>query len=153
MYSMHHIGLGEDNTVLTMQSRYDPNRMKAREDYYFNAIVQDLANQYRANGFVDGVSYGDDGLGFLEFLFGGMKRPKIPWNDIYATARPLAHQWAMQEEQQRIQLNDYNYEVDKWKGIQASRGTGLITDAASIQKFQSNALVQDPVGTPRIKKL
>lgn len=93
--------------VLTVTTRFDPTWMAAREKYYydivFKQIVDDLAQQYREAGFVGGLS----GLGFFGFFGKKPKAPPIPWGEIYKTAEPLARQYAkqyaLQEEQLRIQ--------------------------------------------------
>lgn len=137
-------GLG---LTITVTPKFDPVRMAAREAYWFQQIVDDLASQYRQAGYVGGLA----GLGFSFFGFGKKpSAPSIPWGEIYATARPLAHQYAIDEENARIAQEPMMIEQQR-----QTEATSRSVTASSfqlpegVQSVSKGALVLAPVGSPK----
>lgn len=132
-------GLG---LVVTTTTRFDPTHMAAREKYYFDLIVEDYARQYREAGFVDGLS------GIFD-MFSKSKAPKIPWNEIYAEARPLAQQYARQEEENRIAEEGLRIQQERYTEIQkVSRAATEYKLPEGVTSISRGALVIMPKGGP-----
>lgn len=148
----HRAMVDDNGLGLTVEqsTKFDPRRMEARYQYWRRLLADELANQYREAGYVGGLSglvaskYTPgmlqtgkipilaDILGVVAKvpivgkmfcgIFGGCKKPKVPWGKIYAQVEPIARQYAREEEESRIAEEKYTTEtVRQTTGEQRSR--------------------------------
>jgi len=150
------LGLG---IVITQMTRFDSQRMAAREKYYFNSIVDDYAKQYVEAGFEgyrSEFASGLSGLGFGFFGFGKKKKqevPQIPYEEIFAIARPLARQYARQEEENRIVQEEQRIQQERQVETQKVRQRVVeFKLPEGVTSISRGALVISPVGQPVIRK-
>lgn len=140
-------GLGLVVTIL-------PSQVPVREKYWLKVIVDDYAQQYRDAGYVDGLPEHDGlGWGFKSFFGGGgggqEEAPKIPWEEIYALARPLARQYAEQEEQSRRAEEAERIRQEKLYDIALrSRAAAEFKMPEGMIGARKNVLIHRPKGQP-----
>jgi hypothetical protein len=160
--------------------------MAAREAYwykiYFDYVANEMADMYRAAGF-DGIGDMDGyapgmipthkipvlrnvigAIGKIPVvgqlicgIFGGCKKPRIPWDKINAeaaaVARPIAKETAIDEENARIQEENIRIATERQTAVEKKSQEGAIFKLPEgITSISRGALVMAVKGSPVEKR-
>jgi hypothetical protein len=178
LYEQSGLGL-----VVRATTKFDPRRMAAREAYwykiYFDYVVNEMADNYRAAGFA-GISGTAPGMipthkipvlrnvigtigkipvvgKLICGIFGGCKKPKIPWGKINAeaaaVARPIAKETAMEEENARIQEENVRIATERQTAVEKKSQEGAAFKLPEgVTSISRGALVMKLKGGPTEKR-
>lgn len=164
-------GLG---LTVTQTTKFDPTRMNTRFLYWRNVLAQEVAQQYRDAGFLDGLGAAQFTPGMLKVgslpvlgnilnlvskvpiiggmfcgIFGGCSKPHIPWGEIYAMVDPIARDYAKQEEEYRIAEESQNIQQQHTTAIEKqSSEAAMFKLPEGVTSISRGALVMAPVGAP-----
>jgi hypothetical protein len=82
-------------------------------------------------------------------VFGGCKKPRIPWGKIYATVEPYARQYAKEEEEARIEEESHNIQVQRQVAVEKrSAEAAVFKLPEGVTSISRGALVLGVKGSP-----